>query len=144
MALTGKRKAFAEAKKAGKSNKDAALAAGYSAATASAAGSRLVKDKEVAAYLVKAKAASEKDAPVAPIDPEPTRDAKEFLELVMLGLIGADAAQIKAATALLPFQHQKLGEGGKKELREEAAKKVAGRFASAAPPKLVAAGGRKV
>ena len=51
MALTGKKRAFADAVLAGRSNKDAAIEAGYSAATASAAGSRLVKDVEVAAYL---------------------------------------------------------------------------------------------
>ncbi|WP_080560154.1 terminase small subunit [Burkholderia multivorans] len=34
-----------------KSNKDAAIAAGYSPATASAAGSRLVKDNDVALYI---------------------------------------------------------------------------------------------
>lgn len=51
MALTAKKRQFADAVLAGKSNKDAAIEAGYSAATASAAGSRLVKDKDVAAYL---------------------------------------------------------------------------------------------
>lgn len=44
MALTGKKRAFADAVLAGRSNKDAAIVAGYSPATASAAGSRLVKD----------------------------------------------------------------------------------------------------
>ena len=53
MVLTGKKKVFADAVLAGKPNKQAAIDAGYSAATASAAGSRLVKDKEVASYLVK-------------------------------------------------------------------------------------------
>ena len=50
MALTGKKRLFAEALLAGKSNKEAALAAGYSPASASAAGSRLAKDKDVLAY----------------------------------------------------------------------------------------------
>ena len=51
MALTGKKRLFAEALLAGKSNKMAALAAGYSAASASAAGSRLAKDKDVLGHL---------------------------------------------------------------------------------------------
>ena len=51
MAFNSKKRLFADAVLAGKSNKDAAIAAGYSAATASAAGSRLVKDKDVVAYL---------------------------------------------------------------------------------------------
>jgi phage terminase small subunit len=53
--------------------------------------------------------------------------------------------RIDAAKAMLPFKHQKLGEGGKKDQKQDAAKKVgAGKFAATAPPKLVAAGGRKV
>ena len=60
MALTGKKRLFADAVLAGKSNKDAAIAAGYSAATASAAGSRLVKDEQVAEYLLKRREAKEK------------------------------------------------------------------------------------
>jgi phage terminase small subunit len=49
-----------------------------------------------------------------------------------------------AAKALMPFMHTKLGEGGKKEQQAEAAKKIASKFTSATPPKLVAAGGKKV
>jgi phage terminase small subunit len=42
--------------------------------------------------------------------------------------------RIEAAKALMPFMHKKLGEGGKKEEKAEAAKKVANRFSPAAPP----------
>jgi len=43
-----------------------------------------------------------------------------------------------AAKALLPFMHQKIGEGGKKDAKQDAAKKVsAGKFGASAPPKLV-------
>lgn len=73
-----------------------------------------------------------------PFDPRPT------LEKVALGLLEVSPQQYKALTALLPYVHHKLGEGGKKDQRADAAKKVAGRFAAAAPPKLVAAGGKKV
>ena len=72
------------------------------------------------------------------------KDPKVFL-LAVMNDAGSDARlRIDAAKALMPFIHQKLGEGGKKEQREDAAKKVASRFAPAAPPKLVAAGGKKV
>lgn len=71
-------------------------------------------------------------------------DPKEFL----MSIVGDECAdprvRIDAAKALLPYTHPKLGEGGKKEQRNEEAKKVASRFAPAAPPKLVAAGGKKV
>jgi phage terminase small subunit len=73
-----------------------------------------------------------------PFDPRPA------LEQVALGLLEVTPQQYKALTALLPYVHQKLGEGGKKEQKQEAAKKVAGRFAAAAPPKLATAGGMKV
>jgi len=71
-------------------------------------------------------------------DPRPT------LELVAQGLLEVSVAQQKALTALLPYVHTKRGEGGKKEQRQEAAQKVAGRFSASAPPKLAAVGGKKV
>lgn len=159
MALTGKRKAFADAVLSGKSNRDAAIAAGYSAKTASAAGSRLVKDPKVAEYLKEHKKTSRK-APAAAVSapaPAPPQfkpfdlasalshaDPKAFLLAAMNDLNLDPKLRIDAAKAVMPFMHSKLGEGGKKEQREAEAKKVASRFASAAPPKLVAAGGKKV
>ena len=56
MALTSRKRAFIAALREGASNRDAAVAAGYSERTASAAGSRLVKDKDVAAELMKLRA----------------------------------------------------------------------------------------
>jgi hypothetical protein len=73
-----------------------------------------------------------------PLDPRPT------LELIALGHMEVSQGQMKALLALLPYVHQKKGEGGKKDQREDAAKKVAGRFAAGAPPKLAAVGGKKV
>lgn len=53
--------------------------------------------------------------------------------------------RIQAASIAAPYVHARKGEGGKKDAAADAAKKVStGRFAPAAPPKLVAAGGRKV
>lgn len=56
MALTSRKRAFIAALREGASNRDAAVAAGYSERTASAAGSRLVRDKDVAAELMKLRA----------------------------------------------------------------------------------------
>ncbi|ORL52985.1 terminase [Pseudomonas putida] len=56
MALTSRKRAFIGALREGASNREAAVAAGYSERTASAAGSRLVKDKDVAAELLKLRA----------------------------------------------------------------------------------------
>jgi phage terminase small subunit len=158
MALTGKKRAFADAVLAGFSNKEAAIRAGFSEKTASAAGSRNVKDPDVKAYLEKQRAAASKSAaaPTKPgsaslatgddlIDIPATADPIEFLTTIMNERAADLRFRIDAAKAMLPFKHQKLGEGGKKDQKQDAAKKAgAGKFAAAAPPKLVAAGGKKV
>ncbi len=71
-------------------------------------------------------------------------DPEKFLRAVMNDS-GSDAKlRVDAAKALMPFVHMKKGEGGKKDDQAAKAKQVASRFAAAAPPKLVAAGGKKV
>lgn len=157
MALTGKKRAFADAVLAGRSNKDAAIVAGYSAATASAAGSRLVKDPAVAEYLKAARANVAPGAPAAlpPAAPPPratfdlTRalqhtDPKTFLMAAMNDIELGEKLRIDAAKALMPFVHKKPGEIGKKEEKLDAAQKAAGgRFgAPPAPPRLVSGGGK--
>lgn len=171
MALTGKKKAFAEAKKAGKSNKDAALQAGYSAKTAGPAGSRLVKDPDVVAFLKKKGAAVQQEpagyapdgikrpdapenwpfgraAPEVPVaTPAPTAapvlTARAYLSQVVNDLELDEKLRLDAAKKLIEFEEQKPAPKGKKEQREEDAKKPS-KFAPSAPPKLVAAGGKKV
>ncbi|MBD8531561.1 MULTISPECIES: terminase small subunit [unclassified Massilia] len=155
MALTGKKRAFADAVLAGFSNKEAAIRAGYSEATASAAGSRLVKDKDVKARLDQAHqgtsdATSKRTLPTGPdpadvIEIPHTADPIEFLTTVMNEPAADLRYRMDAAKAMLPFKHKKLGEGGKKDQKQDAAKQAgAGRFSATAPPKLVAAGGKKV
>lgn len=56
MALTPKMRKFAEAIIEGKSNKDAAISAGYSPETASQQGSKLSKNPEILDYIEKLKA----------------------------------------------------------------------------------------
>ena len=78
------------------------------------------------------------------IEVSPSDDPKAFLISIMNDQDADARMRIDAAKCLMPFVHLKLGEGGKKEQKQDAAKVVASRFASAQPPKLVAAGGRKV
>lgn len=154
MALTGKKRAFADAVLAGFSNKEAAIRAGFSEKTASAAGSRNVKDPDVKAYLDAHRKSSDAGAKSAPakfvpldeaIDIPPTADPVEFLTKVMNEPAADLRLRIDAAKAMLPFKHQKLGEGGKKDQKQEAAKKAgAGKYGSAAPPKLAANNGKRV
>lgn len=147
MALTGKKRAFADAVLAGFSNREAAIRAGFSEKTASAAGSRNVKDPDVKAYLDQRRgtgATSGANVTTPPpqaddvVDIPSTTDPMEFLT----NLMNEPAADIRiradVAKALMPFKHQKLGEGGKKEQKNADAKKVANRFAAAAPPQLKA------
>lgn len=168
MALTGKKLLFADAVLAGKTNKEAAIIAGYSAKTASPAGSRLVKDKQVAAYLAIHRAQAESaagevaqpaqpaqpaPAPTEPEKPKPTfdlgkaiqhTDPKNFLIAAMNDIELGEKLRIDAAKALMPFMHAKKGESGKKEDAAAAAAKAgnSGRFASGAPPKLVVNNGK--
>lgn len=157
MALTGKKRAFADAVLAGRSNKDAAIVAGYSPATASAAGSRLVKDPAVAAYLATARANVAPGAPAAlPPAAPPARptfdlsralqhtDPKTFLMAAMNDIELGEKLRIDAAKALMPFVHKKPGEIGKKEEKLDAAQKAAtGRFGGPPPPPRLVSGGGK-
>ena len=93
----------------------------------------------------KPKPAVKLDIPVPVAETLAHKDPKIFLLALMNDLEADVKLRADAAKALMPFMHNKLGEGGKKDQAQDAAKKVAGgKFAAAAPPKLVAAGGRKV
>lgn len=156
MALTGRKRAFADAVLAGLSNKEAAINAGYSAATAAQAGARLVKDRDVAAHLAQFKRPATEGANKSPL-PAPERpafdvmaallhsDPKAFLLAAMNDEALDPKQRIDAAKALMPFVHPKLGEGGKKDQKQDAAKKAgAGKYGSAEPPKLAAANGKRL
>lgn len=152
MAMTEKKRKFAQAKREGKSNKEAALFAGYEESSASQAGSRLAKDPEVIAEIerkelvaaAKEQAKAEGKEVHLPDLGKLYSDPKDFLMAVMNDLESDMKTRSEAAKALMPFMHQKLGEGGKKEGQKAAAEKVASRFSASAPPKLVAANGKKV
>ena len=152
MAMTDKKRRFAAALASGLSNRAAAVEAGYSEKTAAAAGSRLAKDGDVLAEIarkgaVKAAKAEAKASGREINLPDLSQmysDPKDFLVALMNDTAEDVKLRLDAAKALMPFTHQKKGEGGKKEQRNEAAKKVASRFSPSAPPKLVAAGGKKV
>lgn len=95
MALTSKKRAFIVAVREGTSNKDAAIAAGCSPKTASAAGSRLAKDADVVRELhklnalfpvdgvVKADVKGAVKAPRSKAAPEGSRQASEIIEGVI-------------------------------------------------------------
>ena len=81
------------------------------------------------------------EIPVPVIDSLAHKDPKTFLLALMNDLEADVKLRADAAKALMPFMHQKLGEGGKKDQQAEAAKKAAGgKFAAAAPPLRVVGG----
>lgn len=154
MSLTAKQTAFVAAYLIDSNGKKAAIKAGYSSAGAEVAASRLLRHPKVAAALKKAKAeASTSPKAVKPAPPAPKfdlasalqhKDPRAFLLAAMNDIDLEPKLRVDAAKALMPFEFAKKGETGKKEQAQENAKKVSSRFAAAAPPKLVAAGGKKV
>jgi len=152
MAMTDKKRRFAAALKSGASQTEAAIAAGYSAKGATQAGSRLAKDPDVLAEIVrkdhveqaKSKAKTEGKPLNLPDLSKMYSDPKDFLKALMNDAGEDMKLRMDAAKTLMPFVHQRKGEGGKKEAKQEAAEKAASRFAPSAPPKLVAAGGKRV
>jgi phage terminase small subunit len=155
MALTDKKRRFADALQSGASKRDAAVAAGYSEKTASQAGSKLAKDPDVITYLARktrAKSATPAEVKAAgkvnsPPEEETAEDGllfaefddpRDFLVAVMNEQAAEPRLRVDAAKALMPYIHGKVADQGKKEQKVVAAGEVnKGRFGSRPPPKLV-------
>jgi len=140
MALTEQKRRYADARLSGASKKEAAITAGCPEKTASQAASRYEKDPDVQSAMGRTVAvqARRTDAPTidpAPYMPEPSDDPKTFLRSMMNDLEAEPKFRLDAAKALMPYEHGKIAEAGKKETKEATAKEVArGRFAAGAPP----------
>ena len=136
MALTAKKKAFAQAKHDGADNKEAAIFAGYSPETASQAGSRLAKDPDVVAHIERLKINTEVKTEVKP-EPRPIitkkdietagsrADPLKFLEEIWTDPVEDMKLRMDAAKAALPYFHGKVAEKGKKESQADDAKAAA-------------------
>lgn len=72
-----------------------------------------------------------------------TSDPLEFMARLMNDASLDERLRLDAAKALAAYKCPKPGELGKKERKDEQAKKIANKFAQSLPPKLVAVGGRK-
>lgn len=84
-----------------------------------------------------------------PADPPPKPEISEASPLEFLLQVMRDPEEDKgrrmqAAIQAAPYMHPKKADAGKKEQKNDAAKKVASKFTPAAPPKLAAVGGKKV
>lgn len=71
-------------------------------------------------------------------------DALKLLQDIAFGRVEVNQIQLRAAIAAVQYTHTKTHDGGKKELQQKNAKKVAGKFTTNKPPKLVANGGSLV
>lgn len=133
MALTEKKKAFAQSKHDGADNKQAAIFAGYSPESASQAGSRLAKDPDVIAHIERLKINTEVKPEIKPeqrpiitkkdIETAGNRaDPLEFLISIFSDPVEDMKLRLDAAKAALPYVHGKVAEKGKKESKADAAK----------------------
>lgn len=72
-------------------------------------------------------------------------DTLKLLQDIAFGRIpDATTIQVRAAIAAVQYTHIKKSDGGKKEETQERAEQAASKFRRSAPPKLVAAGGKKI
>lgn len=137
--LTEQKLKYVALRRAGVEKKQAAIGAKYSAKTASQAASRLERDPEVREAIdaregeFLPKSMQEKrppppkidpDEPVSTLDTKEYTDSKQYLIDTMNDKTLSKALRHDAAKVLMPFQHAKKGELGKKETRDSAAKKV--------------------
>lgn len=146
MSITNQQRLYAEARFAGLNKKESALAAGCPEKSASQAASRLEKHPHVVAHLARLKAnesatvpGSGEDAPPAGVDPAAVfyDDPMDLLKAEMNNPLLDPKVRMQAAIALLPYSHQRLGESGKKEKADDAARNVVtGRFRPATPPQM--------
>lgn len=154
------RQKFVESTLRGNGPKQAAIDAGLSDKTAASAGSRLRKDPKVVAALAAigfatpgVSAPAKTPAPQNSQSPEPepedghlddlpvTTDSVEFYEAVLSNPRVPLSKRMEAAKNLLPYQHAKIGEKGKKETKADGAKAAAAggnAYATRKPPSLKA------
>jgi phage terminase small subunit len=138
--LTKQKRLYADARLAGMSKKESAIAAGCPEKTASQAASRYEKDPDIQAAMGRSVIVREQktDEPKADLDayiPTAEEDPLKFLAAIMLDPKAEPRLRFDAAKALASFTVSKPGEKGKKEDKAEAAKVASkGRFAAAPAP----------
>lgn len=117
--LTKKQQAFVAHKAAGCTNKDAAIAAGYAVGSAAQAGDRLAKHPAIRKALNAASPAKGNGAATYAIKRGDYADSKAFLQDAMNNVQLPIGLRVDAAKALLPYEHARMGETGKKETAKE-------------------------
>lgn len=140
MALTVKKRRYADARLAGATKKEAAIAAGCPEKTASQAASRYEKDPDVIAAISRTVRIREPDYQVDanPHIPAKSDDPKTYLTQVMNDLEADPKQRLDAAKTLMPYVYGRVPEAGKKDAKGKAAKDVAQgpKFGAGKAPKL--------
>ena len=153
--FTSKQSAFVRNKAAGMKNRDAAIGAGYAANSADVQAAQLMRREDIKKAIAKAKkdiksgvdqAGAAVAAEVVAGDRNITLpkakydDSMEFLRDAM-NLSGLSVVvRADYAKALLPYQHARIGEKGKKQTAKERAGEIAnggGKFKTKRPPNNV-------
>jgi phage terminase small subunit len=143
--LTEKQAAFVSGKLAGLPHREAAIHAGYAASSAEQTATKLMRHPSIKAALRKGKRVSdagfkrrqEVDDELDGVGEsaqlernqmpqERYEDSMEFLKDAMNLRTLPIAARADYAKALLPFQHAKVGDKGKKQTAKERAAEIAG------------------
>ena len=151
--FTQKQTAYIEGRAAGLKKKAAAEAAGYSPATAEAQANNMERRADIKNAILRAKrniksSGVASDAPADDLEDDSKNrmpkakydDAMEFLKDAMNHPGIPIAARADYAKALLPYQHARIGEKGKKASEKEAAQSLAAgakrsKFAKKSPPR---------
>lgn len=142
--MTRKQRRFIELKAMGVSNKDAAIQAGYAPNSADVSAGKLMMRADVLDAIKQAQVSSGVDA-MQGMPRAHYPDSLAFLMDVMNHATLPLGMRLDAARHLLPYQHARIGEKGKKEQRKENAAVLAGakRFAVGKPPVLRSIDGGK-
>jgi len=152
--LTTKKRLYAEAWMRGENKTKSAILAGYSPKSAKYKGHELSKNVDVLEYIERLK----KNAPINDISPaedsnppqEKDVESPQVVKPVMIddplivmrkimndNLLTDPKLSLDAASKLAPYVAIKMGESGKKEAKNTAAKKATGAFIAMSPPKLI-------
>lgn len=125
MAMTQKKRLFAEALDKGLSNTEAAKYAGYEESTAAQAGSRLAKDDDIIRFREDAKKSVER-VQVSTEYVDPISVLKELCN------DPDPKIALDAAKALMPYMYARIAPAGKKEGEKQSAIEATktGRFAT--------------
>jgi phage terminase small subunit len=136
--LTEKQQAFVANKSAGVPNREAAIAAGYAPNAADVTAAKLLRRADIKA-AIKADGVKVTTSDMHAMPCKRYTDSMQYMEDTMNHPQLPFAVRFEAAKALLPYQHARLGEKGKKETAKDRAQAVTrkAKFApKGAPPQL--------